>query len=282
MPAAPSLYDRRLMTSEPLLEVDAYLDAVLHPTGIPEDLGSLRLFVTDDPAGWPYYARPIPGGGTVSRHNVERVLARQRELGVPETFEWLHEVTPSMTDATREAGLRVDLYPLLVCQAADLLPVGPPRDAVVRMAGPDDDLGVLAAVARAGFEVPGTQVADRSLDEVARFRAEITSERVAFKERRYERGLIVPALAKVGGAIVAVGFHQPIGSLSEIVGLATLPAYRRRGLGAAVTSVLASNAFERGVETVLLSAGDDDVARLYERLGFRRVGRVGAAEPRID
>ena len=32
-----------------------------------------------------------------------------------------------------------------------------------------------------------------------------------------------------------------------------------------------------GVETVFLSAGDEDVARVYERVGFRRVGSVGEA-----
>ena len=60
--------------------------------------------------------------------------------------------------------------------------------------------------------------------------------------------------------------------MSEIVGVATLPVVRRQGLGGAVTGTLVEDALERGVETVFLSAGSEDIARVYGRLGFKRVG----------
>jgi hypothetical protein len=50
-------------------------------------------------------------------------------------------------------------------------------------------------------------------------------------------------------------------------------------LGAAVTALLVEDAGWRAAETVFLSAGDDAVARVYDRLGFRRVGVHRAAEP---
>jgi predicted GNAT family acetyltransferase len=75
----------------------------------------------------------------------------------------------------------------------------------------------------------------------------------------------------------AVGAHQPLQATSEIVGVATLPAFRRRGLAAAVTTTLVADALERGVTTAFLSADDEDVARVYERIGFRRIGTAGAA-----
>ena len=100
---------------------------------------------------------------------------------------------------------------------------------------------------------------------------------------------MVQAVAEVDGDVVAVGWHQPVHdvaaddgsgfSASEIVGVATLPAARRRGLGAAVTALLAADALGQGCDLVLLSAGDDAVARVYQRIGFVRVGRAGAAEP---
>jgi len=83
----------------------------------------------------------------------------------------------------------------------------------------------------------------------------------------------------LGDGVVAVGSHQPVGGVSEVVGVATLPAARRRGLGAAVTAALVEDARRGGAEIVFLSAGDDDVARLYERLGFERVGTAGLAAP---
>jgi predicted GNAT family acetyltransferase len=70
-----------------------------------------------------------------------------------------------------------------------------------------------------------------------------------------------------------------VADCSEIVAVATLPAYRRRGLGSTVTSTLVEHAFGSGVDLVLLSAQNDDVARIYEKLGFARIGAVGAAEP---
>jgi predicted GNAT family acetyltransferase len=61
--------------------------------------------------------------------------------------------------------------------------------------------------------------------------------------------------------------------------VATLPAFRRRGIAAALTSELVRDAFERGAEVVFLSAGDVSIARVYERAGFRRIATACAAEP---
>jgi len=54
--------------------------------------------------------------------------------------------------------------------------------------------------------------------------------------------------------------------------VATLPPPRRRGLGAAITGALVDDARAAGVETIFLSAAGDDVARVYERLGFEARG----------
>ena len=67
--------------------------------------------------------------------------------------------------------------------------------------------------------------------------------------------------------------------MTEIVGVATLPAYRRRGIGAALTAALADDAVRLGVGLIFLSAAGDDVAAIYERLGFRRVGFACEARP---
>ena len=57
-----------------------------------------------------------------------------------------------------------------------------------------------------------------------------------------------------------------------------LPRARRHGVGAAITAALVADAHDRGVGTVFLSAGDDAVARVYERVGFVRVGTACIAE----
>jgi predicted GNAT family acetyltransferase len=70
-----------------------------------------------------------------------------------------------------------------------------------------------------------------------------------------------------------------VGAVTEITGVATLPSARRRGLGALVTGRLVQDARERGAELIFLSAGSEDIARVYARLGFERVGTACIAEP---
>jgi hypothetical protein len=45
-----------------------------------------------------------------------------------------------------------------------------------------------------------------------------------------------------------------------------------------VTAFLASHAQHVGVRTLVLSAENDDVGRIYRRAGFRRIGTTHAAE----
>lgn len=265
------------MTPDLLHRIDAYLDAAPRAAARVEDLGGLRLFVKTEAAGWPYYARPIPRGAPPAADDVARVRARQRALGLPESFEWIAATAPGFDRIAAGAGLRVRLHPLLTLGSAALRPATPPPEVAVRIGGPDDDHARIAAVAMAAFSRPGTGKVE---DDVDRFLAELTSEQVAFQRRRVEQGLTVPALATArDGSIVGVGFHQPVGALSEVVGVATLPSARRRGIGAAITAALAADAFARGVDVVLLTAGDDGSARVYERVGFGRIGEAGSAEP---
>ena len=52
----------------------------------------------------------------------------------------------------------------------------------------------------------------------------------------------------------------------------TLPSARRQGLGGAVTAALVTDALAHGAEIVFLSAGSEEIARVYGRLGFARIG----------
>lgn len=45
-----------------------------------------------------------------------------------------------------------------------------------------------------------------------------------------------------------------------------------------MTARLVSHAVETGLDLVFLSAAGDDVARVYERLGFRVAAHAGIAE----
>ena len=223
--------------------------------------------------GWPYYARPVPGGPEPGPDAVLAMRAHQRALGVPEALEWIHDLRPGLLGIARRAGLRVREAPLMVLGPGRFRSPEPPAGVRVRLLGPDDPaLPGLGAVQHIGFAAPGTQVgipgpAERDASPAGRSPVELE-----FLGARIRDGLTVPAVAEEGGGVLACGSHLPAGDVSAIVGIATLPSARRRGLAALVTARLVQDARARGVELIFLEAEDADVARIYARLGFERVG----------
>jgi predicted GNAT family acetyltransferase len=120
------------------------------------------------------------------------------------------------------------------------------------------------------FAAPGTAPGPQAITE--RDVYEVDAARLGYLRERIRRGTSLTAVAEGDHGPVAVGTLRPVGAVAEIVAVATLPAVRRQGLGAAVTALLVEHALSLGMETVFLSAASDDVARVYERLGFRRSG----------
>ena len=272
-------------TVDPRLEmIEDYYDAVPRRESRAEDVGPLTLFVRLD-AGWPYYARPaIRAAVAPTAADVARVRDRQRELGVPQVFEWVHEVTPAMRGAAEATGLHVGVHPLMVLEVPDGgVPVPPlPEGMCVRVLGADDVATATAlTVGHFAFGEPGTKVGRAGRAELLRLAgARQIDGSLRSAAARLTAGLSVLAAAVDKQCVaLATGQHQPIGAVSEIVGVGTLPAERRRGLGLAVTSLLARDALERGVTTVFMSADSENVARIYARLGFRRIGTSMIAEP---
>jgi ribosomal protein S18 acetylase RimI-like enzyme len=265
---------------ELLRRIDAYLDAAPRTACRTEAIGPFTLFVNDG-SGWRYYARATPGARAFTPEDVTRLRERQRELGLPEAIEWVNDLAPDLGAAAEAGGMQVIGHPLLVLPSAEAFaPVPVPTGAEVRMVGVEDDLARIGAVAEIAFGNPGTGIGTAGTEDLGAMAREADPAVLGFVRDRVARGVTIQAAAFVDGEPVATGAHQPVGDATEIVGVACLPAFRRRGLGAAVTSLLVRDALARGVTTVCMSADDADVERLYSRLGFVTVGTVGAAEPR--
>ncbi|HEY7988141.1 MAG TPA: GNAT family N-acetyltransferase [Lapillicoccus sp.] len=264
-----------MTTTSLLADLEHYYDTAPRARCDTEEHGPLTLFVAR--SGFPYYARPRLGrAAEVTTADVTGVLERQRELDVPRAVEWVHDTTPSLLAAARAAGMTVEECPLLVLEQD---PPEPDPAAGVRIVAADDpELGLVRAAVNVGFGTAGTSVGPASIaerDEDAVTRPE-GAERIADLMRAglsVLAGAFDPEAGPVGG-----GSHNPRGEVTEIVGVGVLPAYRRRGLAAAITARLARHALDTGVRTVFCSAQDDAVARVYESVGFRRVGTACVAE----
>ena len=259
-----------------LRRIDAYLDAAPRTAARAETIGSFVLFLNEG-HGWRYYARPTPGDGGLTPEEIGQVRRRQRSLSQPERFEWIHEIAPEMRGSAVAEGLVLTDHPLMALNGgtADVLPA--PDGVHVTIVDADDDLAMLGGVAELAFAEPGTAVGSANAVDAAAAATRQSAETLAFQRGRMLAGLTVAVAARVGGVAAAVGWHQPLDGVSEIVGVSTLPAYRRRGLGSAVTAALVADALSRGVGTVFLSADGDDVARVYGRVGFVRVGTACSA-----
>ncbi|HEX5201390.1 MAG TPA: GNAT family N-acetyltransferase [Actinoplanes sp.] len=291
--------------SDVFVRLERFYDALPRPYARVEDFGGLVLFVREG-EGWPYYARPRIGAGTPSAADITEARRRQRELGIPESFEWVHETTPDLLAVARSAGLEVLLAPLMVLEPAALVPDLPVPGATISILDPASpsyatDLAASRAVAQLAF---GSPPAASPLEGVAAAAAEapqaesalVTEEAGAkerdaatetlsealvagFRERAAAGGYVTAVVTSPTDGIVATGALMRDHDTAEIAGVATLPAARGRGYASQLTATLARHALDAGASLIFLSAGDDDVARLYARVGFRRIGTACIAEP---
>jgi GNAT superfamily N-acetyltransferase len=275
--SSPGLLDRieRYFTLAPLAEAQVHSVGSLEvPIGSPE---------------WPWPARPQPGHErAVTVADVRAAVALQEQAGLPASLEWLGDRCRGLAGVARSAGLVVDDLPLLV--ADDPVSVVLPAEVRLYLVGADDPrLGLYQRLAELAFASPGLGAsvptgAGRGTPDVALGDpgpgelppTEALRERVA-------SGRTVMMVAVDDGQPVAIGSHQPVdvdgAEISEVVGVATLPRLRGRGVGAGVASALVAHATETA-DTVFLAAGDDDVARVYERVGFARLATSAVADRR--
>jgi ribosomal protein S18 acetylase RimI-like enzyme len=266
-----------------LLErLDRYYDAVPRGRSRTEEVGPFTLFVAV--SGWPYYARPSRSRhGPVGGEDVRRVFERQEELGVPKAIEWVHELAPALAETVEASGASVLRAPLLVLRGA---PQGTAGSARMLRSDEVDDIVASRAAVSVAFSVGGTGTGDEGIDARDVGRDSDYAQVGDLIIVRMDAGELLmaavtdpdePDLGPVGG-----GSYAPVGEVAEIAGVGVLPAYRRRGLAAQLTYVLARDALDRGVTTVFCSAESDDVARVYGGIGFERVGTACIAEVRED
>lgn len=255
------------LVDDVLERIDGFCDTVPRMWASVHDEGPLRLFTRTTP-GWPFYARPIPGGAPIRAADVERIRTLQRSRGVPEAFEWVLAVAPSMATAVAASGLAVRVCPVLVLDG-DIRPAPLPTGYSARLLGPADaDLRSTAntvhAVAAAAFgALPGGALNDHAF---------------AALRQNLADGVIARALITGPDGPVAAGSAQRVGDVVELAGIGTAREARGRGLGAALTALLAAATRDAGADLVFLAAGDDTASRVYQRVGFRRVGECGIAE----
>jgi GNAT superfamily N-acetyltransferase len=255
-------------------QIERYFAVAPLPDARVQQVGALEVPI--GPPEWPFPARPRSGReAEVQVADVRAAVVLQEDAGLPVAIEWLGDRCRGLTGVARSAGLAVEELPLLV--AVDPVEVLLPADVRLYLVGADDpELARYQLLAQLAFATPVGAAAPAGPGPGA---AALPSTSVL--RERVAAGRTVMMVAVDDGQPVAVGSHQPVEvdghEVSEVVGVATLPRFRGRGLGAGLTSALVEHA-RQTADLVFLAAGDDDVARVYERVGFARVGTSCLAE----
>jgi GNAT superfamily N-acetyltransferase len=145
--------------------------------------------------------------------------------------------------------------PVMVCLAP--LPGRPlPEGATVRRADPTIDLASFRAVVRDGFAESDEEI-DAVESVFARPAALAAPDTAAF-------------IAAADGLDVAAAMVLALDGTGIVGWVGTLPAFRRRGLGAAVTRAATNAAFELGATLVTLQASPMGLP-LYSKMGFKTI-----------
>ena len=174
-------------------------------------------------------------------------------------FEFIEEAAPDLASAFAAAGLAEEgRNPLLVCTPDSLRPAAEVPGLAIRRLTPESPRADLAAF---------ISVQGRSFGEEDR--VEPTDAQVADLRRRAGQGSHY-FLGLLDAEPVAAGAHTaPLDGFTELVGIATLADYRRRGIAGALTAAMAQAAFRADVRVAFLSAADERAGRVYERVGFQ-------------
>ncbi|RZU46261.1 acetyltransferase (GNAT) family protein [Streptomyces sp. BK022] len=213
------------------------------------------------------YATPLPGTAPTEAE-VAALVDEFVGRGLVPGLEFAPEAAPEVEPALRRAGFATEaVHEYLVCTPATLTrPAGLPATRSPRTDAEFAEIdAALAEAFGAAFPAP--------------------ADGASLLRRTRERGGAVRFVRAEDGACAgAAGCSAPAEGTAELAGVGTRPAYRGRGVAAAVTSTLAGALFERGAGSVWLEPAGDGSRRVYERVGFRPGGtrlylRLGAPLP---
>ena len=188
--------------------------------------------------------------------DVAGLTAAYRNRNLVPRLEFLAATAPEADVALRAAGYAVERrIPVMLCPPGALVP--PPAPDGIELVVPESDVdfvGMMTAQQEA-FEDTGPVDAGN-----ARAWLEKGGQYVYARDARTRE----PA---GGGMAEAV-----VDGTTEVAGIGVRAAFRRRGIGSAITAWLTGAVHDRGAHTVFLTPAGTDEQRMYARVGYQPAG----------
>ena len=197
---------------------------------------------------------PVTGDVQSQLHALRQEYTRR---GCQPRFEFIEEYAPDLAAALWAAGfVEEGRQHFMICTPLSFKTPSTIQGvtiSVVRADAPLADVQAYITVQRQGFDPTNT--------------TPVTEEEAQGYHPTLETG--TSFLACLDRVPVAAGMlMNPLDGITELAGVATLAAYRRRGIAAALTAYALQTAFAQGVEIACLTAGDAAAGRVYEQAGF--------------
>jgi ribosomal protein S18 acetylase RimI-like enzyme len=255
-------------------KVNGYLHGNARSRAVNEACGPFHIGFDAGNAN-PFMNYAVPeAGAVVTSEDIEALLAAFARRERTPRLEFAPGGAPGAEEALLAAGFEVQQrLPFMVVTAAEL--VGPGvvdgfEVVVLDKSATDAELRGVALSQREAFgESDGPQDDADFSDDVIGLRKVVDSGKFMTLARGAEG-------SAAAGVPIACGSSGPaISGTTEIGGVGTRPAFRRRGAGAAVTAALARHLLEvAGLDCVWLSPAGPDQERLYASIGFRSLGEM--------
>jgi ribosomal protein S18 acetylase RimI-like enzyme len=201
----------------------------------------------------PYLNYAIPDDGAdPSEPDIVALIATFRRKDRKPRLEYMAGAAPRLEAALLAQGFTAEArVPVMLCTSALAVTMPPTVGIEVFTASAEDDLSALEAAQAHAYGNPSH--GPEGLKRTLRF-----------------GGVVVAARDIASGAVVGGGIATPpLDGVTEIAGIGVRPAFRRRGAAAAITALLAREAFARGIAIVWLTPGSVDAQRIYAGVGFR-------------
>ncbi|HYI45228.1 MAG TPA: GNAT family N-acetyltransferase [Actinomycetota bacterium] len=240
-----------------LERIHAYILEVTRPLCTVKQVGSFDLLLHRK-LMVPWASAAVPRLGTTDwTQHLDHVAEAFGSAGRSPRWEFIRELFPGLAEDLASAGFGTPtIEPLLALDS--ISPVDAAQisaDVAIRPFDSDlDDAAEVVELVQSAFD----SAADAAALEA--FRSSVAAPNVV--------------------QLIALSEERPVGSgrmthhrgVAEITGVAVVKTHRRQGIGSALTKLLTRAAIELGSGIVYLTARDEGAGRIYERLGFARIG----------
>lgn len=211
----------------------------------------------------PFLNYAVPDDGAEpSGTDVAALAAAYRRRSLLPRVEFLVDTAPAAETALLDAGWSIERrIPVMLCPPGSAAPPASIDGVELVVPTSDDEIRAMIEAQYEAFGQPGT---------------EVTAEEVAdSRERLRAGGFAVLAREAATGAAAGGGIAEAVvEGTAEVGGIAVREAYRRRGIGAAITAFLTRAVHAAGGRTVFLTPAGVTEQRLYERVGYVPAGMM--------